>query len=347
MRRLNHLSIDELLDLQQEYHLKKNEGEVAMLSRLVEVDKILIRKIKKDKDSENDSLLPILKQDLVSNLVRYGSYLKTEYRKDDYAAEMALKDAVRYDPYVPLAHYRLGFLSYKKGQFINSLNQFTEAIKCHEKDPERPFYLTKQQLYHANLYLSNSALYIAKEAQERTEKFEEKEQEKLTDLPLSPLYEMIERNEEYLRRHEFVIKTQKEERYASKKESEEMIFSDRLADTVILYISDHEIIVRYLGKKVELKSIIYAEILKHLMLRSHVDHPAIKYDFSHVLTTNEKSGEILTDNYAQNISRLRGKLRKCNAPADLIMTKQHLGERGYYYNQKYPYMVVQRTDDNA
>lgn len=108
IRKFMQLSIDELLDKQAEFHEAKNEGAENVLNQLTAVEEALYWKIKRDKDSEYTGSLGKIKNDLVSNLVNYGSYLKTEYRKDDHAATSTLKKALRFVRNNPVAHYRLG-----------------------------------------------------------------------------------------------------------------------------------------------------------------------------------------------------------------------------------------------
>jgi Tfp pilus assembly protein PilF len=97
---------------------------------------------------------------LISYLVRYGTYLKTQYQKDDYAAEHSLKKAIQYDRENPIAHYRLGFLSYKKESYSSALVHFQNATHHQKTYSNNEYRLTNQQVYNAHLYLSNSALYI-------------------------------------------------------------------------------------------------------------------------------------------------------------------------------------------
>ena len=169
MRRLKTMSIEELLDMQEELHLCRDE-EDGSLHELISVDEELHRRISTDRDSEYAPSLEMIKKGLVSNLIHYGTYIKTEYRKDDHTAEQTLRKALRYDKENPVANYRLGFLAYKRRNYIKSIVYFQNALQFHAKREESNYSLTPQQMYNANLYLSSSALYIAKDAQKASDK---------------------------------------------------------------------------------------------------------------------------------------------------------------------------------
>ncbi|MEK4232856.1 hypothetical protein NSR01_08255 [Anoxybacillus sp. FSL W8-0703] len=60
-----------------------------------------------------------VKKQLVKYLIRYGTYLKTQLKKDERMAKTAFQKALRYDSGNPVVHYRLGFLAYKEeGRFL-------------------------------------------------------------------------------------------------------------------------------------------------------------------------------------------------------------------------------------
>ena len=127
-------------------------------------------------DLENMNLsLPMIKKRLILCLVHYGTYLKTQNQKNDRAAEDSLKKAIHYDRENPIVHYRLGFLSYKQHSYASAIEYFQKATKYQEFYNHREYKLSKQQMYNTQLYLSNSALYIAQEAQKSLENLESEE----------------------------------------------------------------------------------------------------------------------------------------------------------------------------
>ena len=48
--------------------------------------------------------------------------------KDDASAIASLKKAIALDKHNPIAHYRLGFLSYKKQDYVAAVQYFQQAI---------------------------------------------------------------------------------------------------------------------------------------------------------------------------------------------------------------------------
>ena len=219
----------------------------------------------------------MIKKGLISNLIHYGTYLKTEFRKDDHTAERTLKKATRYDRENPVANYRLGFLAYKRRNYIKSIVYFQNALQFHAKREESIYSLTPQQMYNANLYLSSSALYIAKDAQKASDKVEgDINKTTISNLELSPLYEIITQNEKYLRSHAFTITSQNGKEMCSREECDRLIESN--SDTFILF-SDREHMVFYQESEAQL-SIRQAEMLMLLMEQSSEDRPATRHKFT-------------------------------------------------------------------
>ncbi|MFC3885524.1 hypothetical protein ACFOU2_19425 [Bacillus songklensis] len=163
-------TIEELLNMQQELHLSREEEKDGSLHQLISVYEELYRRIASDENSEYASSLESIKRKLILYLVRYGTYLKTEYRKDDRAAERTLKKAIQYDRKNPIAHYRLGFLAYKQRSYLLAVTHFQHAVQYQQACSNKEYRLNNQQNYNAHLYLSNSALYIAQKAQESLER---------------------------------------------------------------------------------------------------------------------------------------------------------------------------------
>lgn len=337
IRRLMELSVDELIDKQAELHEAKNEGIENVLRELTAVEEALYQKIKRDRNSEYADSLDMIKDSLIFNLINYGSYLKTEYRKDDHTAKETLKKALKFDCENPVAHYRLGFLAYKNRDYSNATIHFQNALK--NKDASGDFSLTAQQIYNATLYLTNSGLHIAKQAQESLEEIEGEFKENAVNLELSPLYEMIAHTDRYFRNNAFTVRTETEEKRCSIDECEEIIDS-RDHEQVILYFSDYEVFVYYQTEFTTLK-IPQAELFRELMLRSNEEYPLTRRDlFGYV-------GEILANSFTKRIERLRKDLAKCNIPDTIIITRPKKGDRietAYSYNHSFSYKLIQRTD---
>lgn len=158
MRKLKEMSIEELLDLEEEIRAAIDEGKPGSMNKAINVYEELHRQIKSNTESEYKQSLGNIEKQLVRYLIRYGTYLKSEYEKEGRLAKRTLEKALKYDRTNPLAHYRLGFIAYKEEEYIESIRQFRQALQSEERNVYK---LSPQQRYNAGLYLSNSALYIA------------------------------------------------------------------------------------------------------------------------------------------------------------------------------------------
>ena len=148
-----------------------------------------------------------------------------------------------------LLHYRLGFLSYKQHKYTAAMIHFQNATRYQKTYSNEEYWLNNQQLYNAHLYLGNSALYIAQEAQESLQTLETKEnQEHAPKLQMSPLYEIIQRNEGYIEENAFIMITPEGISRCSKQKCEEIIYKD-LSDSLILYFTDRQHLLIYQRKR--------------------------------------------------------------------------------------------------
>lgn len=332
MRKLKEMSIEELLDLEEKLRASRDEGKAGSMNKAINVYEELHRKIKSNTESEYKQSIGNIEKQLVRYLIRYGTYLKSEYEKEGRLAKRTLEKALRYDRTNPLAHYRLGFIAYKEEDYVKSMLRFKEALQSEERNDYK---LSPQQLYNAGLYLSNSALYIAKQAQASLEKVEGiVNKTAISNLELSPLYEIITQNEAYLLNHAFSMTSQDGVRRCSKNECEKLVESD-CSGTMILYFSDRGQSVYYRGQEVGL-SIDQAEMLKQFMLGSSEERPTIKDDFRRFIKDNT---------YITAVTRLRRKLEQFQISTPIIINKQYQNETGYYYDQTLLYLVIERDDD--
>ncbi|MFC5602698.1 hypothetical protein [Sporosarcina koreensis] len=343
MKSLKVLTIDELLDRLDELNEARAEGEDYHLNQIIAIEEMLLRKLTNE---DNEYGFNKTKKDLIAHLVKYGTYLKTEYRKDDNSAKLTLKKALQYDRGIPQAYYRLGFLAYKEEDYTASLNYFQKALRSNEEHPEHAFKLSKQQQYNANLYLSNSALHIAAAAQEASEELSldvEVEEKRIDSLVLSPMYDLIAENEMYLTSRAFMLLTAAETRYCSRSEYEEL--QKEYQDHVFLDFAGTENTLGYRGQRVSI-SIGLADVLLVLMIDASMESPAEKNKMEDVLQS--KDGELDTNTYSQTIRRIREKLKAIGLPGEIIVTVPKAGKRdtAYYYDASFiPYLVIQRTDD--
>lgn len=342
--RLRDKSIEELLDLEEELIESRNDEKDGSLSNLINLYTELYRKISKSHDDEYSASLVHIKKKLVSYLVRYGTYLKTQYQKDDYAAERCLNSATTYQKELPIAYYRLGFLSYKKKRYIDALTYFQEAINYQEKCKEDHFQLNQQQLYNTHLYITNSALYLADESNKRLKKWETVELlNQVPNYERSSLYEIINSNETYFSNHAFTVTTQDSIRMCAEEDCYQLTEDNQLPNTLILYFSDRRHSLFFNGKDVEL-SINHAEILRYLLLHTSKDSPATKYAFSRIIES--KDGEVKTNTYTKNIERIREKSINLGIPIEIISNIRHHGQTAYFYNRKIPFAIIHRSDSS-
>lgn len=347
MKKLGLLSVEELLDQLETLVELRQEGEDYLLQSIISVEIALLRAIKADPESDFAPSISKIESDVTEHLVKYGTYLKTEFQKDDAAAEKTLKQALRYDQTIPQAHYRLGFLAYKKEEYNNALFHFQHAVENQRLNPLHKMSLSNQQSYHALLYLSNSALYMAAEAQQQSREMSiqhDVEEKKIEQLTLSPLYALIDANASYLAQHAFQITDSRGQRGVSWEEYEEMM--DKAdSDELMLDMTGREIWARY-GREAVKLTIYNAELLRTLMLNSSEASPLAKTGLSDLFSV--KSGEIKIERYVKSISRLRQKLLLLNLPEDVIgMVAKPLNgqDTSYFYRATaIPFMLIEHAE---
>lgn len=351
--RLREKSIEELLDLEADLRQLIDDEQDGSVSRLIEVERELYRRIKNDKKSEYSSSLEKIKGDLVSNLVRYGTYLKTQYRKDDYVAKRSLQQAISYQKEIPIAHYRLGFLSYKQKQYVDGITYFRNALKYQEQCHNERYKLNRQQLFNGNVYLANSALYIAEEAKSSLKEIEsEALMASLPSYKRSSLYDLIFENEKILAENAFFIVSANGKKTVSKEEVdrlvEEALDKKCWPGTLLLYFSDRSHSLIFKGEEVAL-SINRAEMLRYFFLNTSERSPATKNHFRGILETRMGNDEISTEAFIQSIRRIREKLREVGS-SNVIVNKPRPrsnigGPTEYYYDPIIPYIIIHRTDN--
>lgn len=338
--RLRDLTIEELFDLEEETIGKKErDGSVLMLIRIYEE---LFRKIRSDKRGEYGEYEEAVKQRLISYLIQYGTHLKSVYRKDDESAEMSLKKALRLDGDLPIAYYRLGFLRYKKKDYLEALRCFHQAIQTGKNSVKEAFQLNKQQLYNARVYLVNCCLYLTEESTKALKEMETDElAAKLPPYEMSDLFALVSESEARL--NTFVAITNQKRTALTLEEAERLMEGEELSGHLILYFSDRSQLLLFNGEEVEL-SVNQAEMLRYLFLHTSEASPATKHHFGRILDSRREDGEINTNTYTQNIRRIREKIADGGANIPVIENKRHRGETAYFYNGKIPYCIIARND---
>ncbi|WP_062109970.1 tetratricopeptide repeat protein [Bacillus niameyensis] len=343
--KLKDKTIEELLDLEAEFREQSNEEDVA-LYLLTSIYEELYKKILRDLESEYDSSLGEIKNRLIAYLVQYGTYMKTQYQKDDRAAESSLKKAIQYNRELPIAYYRLGFLSYKKHNFALAADYFQKATKSNSTCRQLEYKLNQQQLYNTYVYLMNSFLYMAENAQATLKDLETQEyEEQIPDYNKSSLYETIQKNERYLNTNAFTVLSADGNRMCTKEECERIIEENALPATFILYFSDRHHSLFFNGRE-SLLNIKQAEMLRYFFLRTNKATPATKNDFARILES--RAIEIPDNSFVQTVRRLNQKVRQSDITANIIENYEgrYHGQVAYFYNQIFPYAIIFRSDSS-
>lgn len=346
MRDLKQKSLDELYDLELELSEQTDEEQYGRLSNLVRLYKEMHQRLirLKDKDPEQyEFAFQRTEEQLVFYLVRFGTYMKMENQKDDYIAKNSLEQALRYDRKNPEAHYRLGFLAYKKESYMEALQYLQKALQYQEVCGSKKYRLNNQQMYYAHQYSAQSALHIAEAAQHSLAAFPAfVNTSGATHYKLAPLQDVINQNEANLQRAAFTIITPNGTEGCSKNKCED-IAESKLKNTIILYFSERQTSLIYNGREQVLRP-DYAEILRYFLLFSSEAVPVIKWDFYDLLKTAAVSGEVPNNTYTQRVGRLKRKLAEYGIPP-VIENKARNGQTGYYFNHILPYTIMHRTDD--
>jgi hypothetical protein len=339
---LRNKTVEELLDMEEDFKVEIQNEEKPFYYKLIDVYEHLYRALVKDPHSEYHSSLEIIKTKLISYLVKYGTHLKTVDQKDDYAAERSLKKAIGYEKKLPIAHYRLGFLSYKKNNYIQALAYFQKALNYQKQECDSDYKLNHQQLHNAHLYLANCGLFIAKQAQEELEYLHlDVDLNKTLDYEVSPLYQMISNNDQYLANHEYLLITPGKEEYCSKEDIETV---QDINETILLDYSGREYLLIFNGREKRLSK-SHAEMLRYFLLNSKEHSPLTRHHFFDVFSVSGENGEVPRNTYIQNVRRIRHKLSEAGIPEEVLINKINRNETAYYYKQKYPYIIMQRSDD--
>jgi tetratricopeptide (TPR) repeat protein len=329
-------SIEELEEIEEE--LNEQEHGYSNFSMKIDLYKEMYRKLSQLVRQHNEdvqSSLDYVKRKLIYCLIHYGTYLKTEYQKDDYLATRCLEEALKYDKTNPLAAYRLGFLSYKFNEYTKAIQYFQNALDNDQYHRQHLYQLNEQQQLNAHLYLTNCALHIAKEAYEKMNQLPLAKTHKIPKQELSPLFSSLIENEQYLLRHAF-YKVNKEGRTTCSKAECEKLISSPPHDTLLVYFSDRTIIAVFNGKEASLTQ-DQGNMLSYFLLNSSEALPATRHDFSVVDT-------IIPNTYTTNVNRLRRKLTQQGFPS-LIQTKRYYNETGYYFDESFPFYIMYRSDE--
>ncbi|MFK2825334.1 tetratricopeptide repeat protein [Bacillus sp. B190/17] len=342
--RLRDMTMEELEELEQTLHDQEEEGNYSLYSQKIAVYEEMHHKLKKraQEKNEDQSYLEYVTKKLVFYLIHYGTYLKMQYEKDETAAVRCLKKALTYDRRNPIAAYRLGFLSYKRKDYTKALIYFQEAINHQNRYEEARYQLNETQLVHAHLYLTNSALHIAKHTYERMDELPRNSRQELPNYQFSTLYESLAKNERYLEKHAFYKISQEEKTTCAKEECEELMTHEP-ENTIVLYFNDRTINLLFNEDQANISQ-ERGDILRYLLLNTSKDSPATRNTLKNFFLQLNAREEVNIENFRQKIRRIRHDMRECRIP-DVIQTTNYAGETAYYFDQSLPYIVMYRVDE--
>ncbi|MDE3838818.1 hypothetical protein C0966_05415 [Bacillus methanolicus] len=341
---LKNMTLEELEELEQELHDQEEESDYSLYYRKIKVYEEMynrLRKLVREKKEDKSYLENVTKM-LVFNLIHYGTYLKMQYEKDDETAIHCLKKALNYDSRNPIAAYRLGFLSYKHKDYESALHNFQMSIDHQKFYDQTDYRLNEKQIVNAHLYLTNSALHIAKNSYDRMIGLPYKSYQELPNYEFSSLYQSLTENEKYLEMHAFYKISQEETTTCSKEECEKLI-TEGSSDTIVLYFNDRNIKLIYNENEVNISQ-YQGDMLRYLLTKSSVDSPATRITFHNFFLDSHVKGVVNEDTFKKAISRLRNKLRSCEIPP-IIQTTNYRGETAYYFDRTMPYIVMYRVDE--
>lgn len=333
-------TLEELEEIEMNL-LGQDEAKDGYYAQLISVYEQMYRHLtilKKERPEDYTYPFTYVKKQLVACYIKYGTYMKMGLEKNPVLAESALKNALKYDPKNPMANYRLGFLAYQSGKYLEALQAFQAAIEHQPSYRQKDLVLNDTQLYYAQLYSINSALYIAQLTQQDIQKLDTFP--KQLSYESSPLLGLIERNEEQLLKQAFYHVTRAGVKTCSIEVCNEIVDEDRKEPVIILYFADRATICSYAGKETIL-SFDRADILRHLLLACSKEKPGTRNMFTSYFGERK---EVLSNTFRQKIRRLKEDLQKIDL-ADVIQQTTVHNEAAYYVQPDLPYIVLYRVDD--
>lgn len=339
---MKNMTIDDLGDKEQEL-LDLNPDINPMIKRqLINVYEHMLILMRRKRETQTDSYVYI-KRKVVTHLIQYGAFLKSEDIKNFYEAETNFKLAIKYEPNNPIAYYRLGFIKYKNKSYSEAAIFFDKSLLYQKLCKEKSYLLNEQQEKNAYLYLTNSGLHIAQKGyEEMKEKYSELP-EVLKSYQVSDLYSHLEINNQYLVNRAFRIVTPDKEEYCSKVHCEKIIRSEP-KNTIILYFNERVPLLCYNGDEIPLLG-NRPDILRHLLTKTSLESPATILDMTDYFLDNHLKN-IKENTYVTAINRLRSSMREVMIP-EVIKNTRRQELTAYYFDQSVKFMVMSRIDEET
>ncbi|TYS62391.1 tetratricopeptide repeat protein [Bacillus infantis] len=262
--------------------------------------------------------------------------------KDDQIAISSLNKALSYKKNIPIAYYRLGFLTYKQGDYNKAVQYFQEALDYHKFGDDPGFSLNQQQEFHAHMYLANSALYVANSTYENMENLPYSSAKQLPNLAISPLFETLRDNDRFLNNHAFYKISKGHIETCSKDICEETVENVE-TNTLVVYFNDRDNVLSFNRKETKITP-GQANMIRHFLLASNEKNPCTRVTMKDFFGKTGTDGEVKKNTFIKSIERLRTRMKALNLP-DIIDVKQYREETAYYFNGTVPYIVLFRVDD--
>ncbi|NMD72826.1 hypothetical protein HHO41_21630 [Bacillus sp. DNRA2] len=337
------MSFQELEDYETELNDKIDDSEYSLLPHIIAVLEEMYKRMQRNVREKNGDInhLNALKDQLLYNLINYGTFLKMKDQKDPRATEHTLKEALRYDPSNPIAAYRLGFLAYKDQRFTIAQSHFEKALTTQQIYRDKRYLLNEQQLLNAHLYLTNSALYIAKQTYEKISQLPAQGKAELPNYEFSSLFLSLANFEEYLKQNAFYKITQDSKTTCSKAECERII-DEGPTDTILLYLNDRNIKLDYNGNPETLSQEL-ADILRHLLIYTSENKPATRLSLQKYFPNAHHDGLIKKAAFRKKFSRLYEKLENCEIPPIIHAARNE--EPSYYFDRSLRFIIMYRVDE--
>jgi len=334
------------LKIKVEELLVKDEQSQSYYSEIVtilEQIKRTIRALMRTEPALYEEQLNEVERKLLSHYIKYGTFFKMSTEKNETLAINALQKAIKIDDRNPIAHYRLGFLSYKNRKYTKAAEHFEKAINEHERYKDNRYLLTKQQLYHAHLYLTNSGLNIAYKTNKKMETLDQYPFNSLQSYDVSPLFQMLNNNDNYLQRNAFYKLTREDVSQCSYDDSQEVL-DNSPPNTLILHFGDRSITCKFNREDTELTQ-DFADTLWHMLRRCTANSPGTRVTFRDFFSSYGSDNEVNPATFRQRMSRLSRKLAGKLHIEESILQTRYRDETAYYFNENIPYIIMYRTDD--
>ncbi|WNS73658.1 hypothetical protein RRV45_12080 [Bacillus sp. DTU_2020_1000418_1_SI_GHA_SEK_038] len=191
------------------------------------------------------------------------------------------------------------------------------------------------------MYLTNSALYVASSTHQALEQLD-RSHGQLPNLELSPLYDVLKHNENYLEANAF-YQISKDGIESCSRDSCDELAGQSPMNTIVLYFNDQQNILVFNGEEKVLTP-NQAAMLRHFLLRCNKENPGTRANLVDFFGKTGVDGLVKKANLVKAIERLRSKLDAVGIPF-IIEPTRYQDDIAYFFNESVPYIVMFRVDD--